>query len=171
MARGLGAALVLAAAGMLGAIIARAYQERPRALRALQSALAMLLTEIVYGATPMPDALDRVARRTPAPVGRFFAAAASYLRAEPGAGTAQAWRRALADPPGWCLTADDEAVLADLGNCLGRSDAADQEKHLRLALAQLQRLQAQAEAERDVHVRLWRYLGAGAGAALVLLLY
>jgi len=171
VARGLGAALVLGAAGMIGAVVARAYQDRPRVLRALQSALTMLRTEIVYAGTPLPEALAQVARRTPAPADSFFAAVANALNSRPGLTAAEAWQEALANSPAWPLTADDEAVLLDLGGCLGRSDVADQEKHLGLALVQLARLQAEAEAERDVQVRLWRWLGVCAGGCLVLLLY
>ncbi|HEY8418079.1 MAG TPA: hypothetical protein VIK93_08610 [Limnochordales bacterium] len=171
MASQLGAALVLAAAGLLGAVVARTYQERPQVLRALQAALTMLATEITYAATPLPEALRRVARHTPAAVASFFEEVSRALEHNPGAPVGEVWRRAVAARRGWCLTAEDEAVLLDLGGYLGRSAAADQERHLRLALAQLSRLQGEAEAQRDAHVRLWRYLGLCAGGCLVLLLY
>lgn len=167
----LGAALVLAAAGMLGAVVARAYQERPQVLRALQGALAFLATEIAYAATPLPEALLRAARLSSGPVAGFLRDVGEALQNDPGTPVAEVWRRAAARRPHWCLTPDDEAVLLDLGATLGQSHAADQEKHLRLALAQLARLQERAEAQRDAQVRLWRCLGLCAGGFLVLLLY
>ncbi|OUN01793.1 MAG: hypothetical protein BAA04_02735 [Firmicutes bacterium ZCTH02-B6] len=171
MSRALGAALVFGAAAMIGAVVARAHQDRPRVLRSLQAALTMLQTEIVYAGTPLPEALGQVARRTPPPTGAFFAAAADILRSRPGITAGEAWQEALRAGPGWPLTVDDELVLQDLGACLGRSDAADQQKHLQLALTQLARLQAEAEAQREAQVRLWRWLGVCAGGCLVLLLY
>ncbi|HLT58082.1 MAG: stage III sporulation protein AB [Limnochordales bacterium] len=167
----LGAALVLAAAALLGATVARAYEERLRTLRVWQGALSMLMTEIVYGSTPLPEALQRVARHTSSPVAEFLADVGTALHAQPATPAGELWRRAAAGRPGWCLAPEDEAVLVELGSCLGQSAAADQERHLRRALAQLAHLHDQAEAQRDAHGRLWRYLGLCAGGCLVLLLY
>jgi Stage III sporulation protein AB (spore_III_AB). len=53
---------------------------------------------------------------------------------------------------------------------LGRTSAADQERHLRLALARLARQQQEAEAEAAVQARLWRWLGVCVGGLLVIAL-
>lgn len=168
----LGATLVLAAAGMAGFVVARSYSERPALLRALQGALTMLLTEISYGATPLPEALARVARHTPPPAADFFAAVRRLIDGPERLAAAAAWRGAVAGQRRrWCLTETDEAVLLDLAPYIGQTSAADQEKHLRLALTQLARQQQEASAEAAVHTRLWRYLGVCAGGLLVLLLF
>lgn len=168
----LGAALVLGAAGMSGFVVARSYSDRPTVLRGLQAALTMLITEIRYGATPLPDALARAARHSRWPVDAFLLTARTYLTGGEGLSTAEAWRRAVLEQRGrWCLTDIDEAVLLDLAGYIGQTFADHQEKHLRLALAQLSRQQEEATAEAGVQSRLWRYLGVCAGGLLVLLFY
>lgn len=167
-----GAALVLAAAGTSGFVVAGSYSQRPALLRALHGALTMLLTEIRYGATPLPEALERVARHGPRAAAPFFAEAAKSLHAFGSVSTAEAWQRAVAAQRSrWALTAADEAVLLELAPYLGQTFVDDQERHLRLALAQLSNHLQEAAAEAAVQSRLWRSLGVCAGALLVLLLY
>lgn len=167
-----GAVLVLAAAGMAGFVVAGSYSQRPALLRALHGALTMLLTEIRYGATPLPEALEKVARHGPRATATFFSDAAEALSAPASVSTAAAWRRAVAAQRSrWTLTAADEAVLLELAPYLGQTFVDDQERHLRLALTQLNNHLKEAVAEATVQSRLWRYLGVCAGALLVLLLY
>ena len=90
----LGAALVLAAASTSGFVVARSYSERSMVLRGMQGALTMLLTEISYGATPLPDALERVAKHAPPSVATFFAVAGRLVGGEDPLPAADAWRRA-----------------------------------------------------------------------------
>ncbi|MBO8142641.1 MAG: stage III sporulation protein AB [Firmicutes bacterium] len=167
-----GAALVLAACGMFGALVARARTERIRVLGELETAFSMLATEIGYAATPLPEALLKVSRHSPPPVDGFLERAAGEIAGPSGVPTAEAWAAAVrAQRSRWCLAREDEAVLLDLGPYLGQTGAADQEKHLRLTLTRLGRLHARAEAEAHVQSRLWRYLGLCAGGLMVLLFY
>lgn len=134
--------------------------------------LTMLVTEITFTATPLPDALDRISRHASRPVADFTRTVSNGLRAGSGATTDDVWRYSVRRQRGkWSLTPADEEVLLDLGGYLGRSYAEDQEKHLQLAVTQLSRRQAEAEAEAAVKTRLWRYLGLCAAGLLVLLLY
>lgn len=168
----LGVLSVVTALGGAGFVVAHFYAQRPRQLRALQSALTMLLTEITFTATPLPDALERIARHSSDTVSRFASAVAKEIRAGQGVSTAEVWRRCVYAQRGkWSLTLADEDILLDLGEYLGRSYADDQQKHLQLAITQLARRQAEAETVASVQIRLWRYLGFCAAGLLLLLLY
>lgn len=172
MWNGIGAALVLAAAAAAGFVVAGSYTQRVALLQALHGALTMLLTEIRYGAVPLPEALARVARHGPPAAAALFAEAARTLSGPAPMTAADAWRRSVAaQRRRWALTADDEAVLQELAPYLGQTFADDQERHLRLAMARLARQQQEAAAEAAAQSRLWRYLGVCGGALLVLLLY
>lgn len=172
MWRWLGTAFIAGSLGSAGFLVARTYEQRPAHLRALQTALALLATEITYTATPLPEALAAVGRHVSPAVGRFAVHVAEQLRTDPRPAAADAWRRAVSAQKGrWALTAEDEAVLLDLAPAIGRSFADDQEKHLRLALTRLARRQEEAEAAAKDLVRLWRYGGWCAAALLILLLY
>lgn len=172
MGRTLGAALITAALGGAGFLVARSYALRPIHLRTLQTVLSLLVTEITYAATPLPDALVTIGRRTRSPVGEFVLDVAGRLRSDPRPSVADAWQQGVLACRGqWALTAGDEDVLIDLGGAIGRSFADDQARHLQLALTRLARHQDEAEAEAKVHTRLWRYAGLCGAALIVLMLY
>ena len=166
MLKVLGCAAILFAGSGLGALVAGLYARRPLDLRALQAALKMLETEITYTATPLAEALLRVAERLPHRVALFFARAGAGLGA--GCPLPEAWETALRE----CyvtsaLAAEDLAILRRLGCVLGISDTGDQSRHLRLAMEQLELEAKKAEEESARYAKLWRSLGFLGSLALI----
>lgn len=162
--------LVVAGMASIGFTVARSLRRRPAELQALQTALRMLETEVDYGATPLPRALERVSRSVPGTAGRLFALAAAHLAQSRGEGAGEAWARALMGVyPETCWRRSDLDILMALGPYLGASHREDQLRHLRLALERL------AAAERDAcrdalqQARLAQYLGVLGGLLLALL--
>ncbi|MCL6639311.1 MAG: stage III sporulation protein AB [Firmicutes bacterium] len=171
MLKVIGAALLILACGSLGLGRAAAYRRRPAELRAIRSALTMLETEIVYGATALPEAFARVSRRCDRAVAPLFQAAAEELEAMSGLTAAEAWDRALRFYyPATSLAPQDLAPLRDLGASLGVSDREDQRRHLRLAVEQLGAGGAAAELEAAKNEKIWSYMGFLGGLMIVLLL-
>jgi stage III sporulation protein AB len=172
MLKFLGAAMVVAASGLSGLAVAGSYARRPRELRALRSALQMLETEITYGATLLPEALNTVSARCDQLVGALFKKAGEELAAMSGVSAAQAWERALDSYYAVsALKPQDHSILVSLGRSLGRSDCADQVKHLRLTMEQVTQEAANAEEEASRNVKMWSYLGFLGGLVLVLVAY
>ncbi|MDN5346880.1 MAG: stage sporulation protein [Clostridia bacterium] len=168
----LGSGLVIFGCGMLGLSLAQGYRLRPLHLRNLQSALKMLETEIEYAATPLPEALAKIAGLADAPATTFFSQAAAALREEPGRPVLETWQQALKFLAAeGSLTAADLNILKSLGQTLGASDREDQLKNIELARLQLQEQEKQAEEEEKRQGRMWRTLGFLLGAALVLVFY
>ncbi|MDK2887557.1 MAG: stage sporulation protein [Thermoanaerobacter sp.] len=168
----LGSVLILLAGGGMGVTMAGYYARRPQELRSLQAALKMLETEITYTATPLPEALGRVAERAGPRVALLFNRAREELMSPAGCTAREAWEEALkAFYPTSALAPSDLAVLRQLGPALGISSMEDQSKHLRLAMEQLGREMAQAEEKASRYVKLWNYLGFLGGLALILMLY
>jgi len=168
----LGAGLAVAACAGIGFTMARDYTERPRQLRAIESALQMLETEIVYGATPLTEALDYIAAGCDPGVNVLFRQTAKELRQSGGCTAGEAWHQALtALFRVSALKNADIAVLKRLGVSLGLSDRQDQEKHLKLAREQLRQEIRLAEELAGKNGRLCKYLGVLGGLALVLVLY
>jgi len=164
-----GALLVIAAAALLGQFAAAERERRVRELGELLYGLALLETEVVYGLTLLPVALERAARGGAGAAVLFLTAARSL---QEGAGASAAWQagiRALRRRS--ALREDDLAPLVYLGGALGLSSAVDQKRHLELARRQVE---AHLEAERGrlpQAARLARALGLCGGlvAALFLL--
>ncbi len=166
----LGACLVVAAGGWGGLTVADELARRPRQLRALQAALQMLDTEIVYGATPLPEALAKVGRAAACGVGEVFSSAARLLESGRGYTPGEAWELALGRAgKETALSGEDRAVLAAFGKSLGCSDREGQHKNIALTLLHLRRLEEAAQAARARHERLWRLGGFLVGSALALL--
>ncbi|MDI6709685.1 MAG: stage III sporulation protein AB [Thermoanaerobacterales bacterium] len=171
MLKAVGALCVIAAAGSYGVVVARDYARRPRELREARAALSMLETEIAYGATPLPEALETVGRRCDGALARFFTGAAEALAVRDGTTAGEAWEHSLARYSAHApLRPEDLAALGSLGAVLGNSDREDQTRHLRLAGERLKILAARADDEARRNVRLWRYLGFLAGAAVALVI-
>ncbi|OAT86541.1 stage III sporulation protein SpoIIIAB [Desulfotomaculum copahuensis] len=168
----LGAALVLFACGLAGFGVARGYSRRPLELRGLRAALQMLETEIIYTATPLAEAVERVAARAEPRIAPLFARSGEELRAMSGCSAREAWERGLAAfYPATALKPADLAILRQLGTSLGVSDRQDQSKHLHLAMEQLGLEMNKAAREAERQVKLWNYLGFLGGLAVILLLY
>ncbi|HZK18836.1 MAG TPA: stage III sporulation protein SpoIIIAB [Clostridia bacterium] len=167
----IGSVVVILAGGLIGATVARSYESRPRELRELRSGLQLLETEIIYGATPLPDALERVAQSCRGSIGGLFGYASGKLYSREGYTAAEAWESALDRLSQiTSLNSDDVAVLRKLGSFLGVSDQDDQEKHMRLLAEQMTHQIEKAENDARVNVRLWRYLGISSAVVVVMIL-
>ena len=169
MLRLMGAVMVVLAGSLLGFVVARGYGLRVRQLEDLQSAFALLETEIVYGLTPLGEAFERVSHRVAQPAANFLGQSAAGLNG--GQTVESAWQRAL-DELGRdsALRREDVEILRYFGRGLGEADIGQQQKKFRLLSEQLERAVAQAWAEKNKNQRIWQYLGVTGGIAVALLL-
>ena len=167
-----GCLLIMSAGSFAGISLARNYARRPEELRNLITALQMLETEISYTATPLPEALARIAASCDRTIAPLFFTASEELCAQTGCTAGEAWETAL--NKFYALSSilpSDLAVLRNLGTVLGISNGEDQCKHLRLAREQLKGEVILAEQQAAKYVKLWSYLGLLGSLALILLLY
>lgn len=168
----LGSALVLASGGYLGVEMASSYRRRPRELAALRAGLQLLETEIVYGATPLPTALRRVALGLEGVAGDLFQRAGLILAHGRGITGGEGWVRALEEVyPRSALTREDLEALRLLAPSLGASDRGDQVKHLALCRERLAHLEEQAKDQSSRYGRVWGYGGLLTGLLVVLVLF
>ncbi len=173
MLKFIGVLLVLFAGTMIGWVQSARYSARPRQIRELLHAFQRLETEIGYGRTPLPEALDRIAAAVPKPLSAMFAGIAGALAGEEarsGETVRECWEKAIRES--WPATAmkqpEKEAALR-LGAILGGSGREDQLKHLKLAFHQLQAEEASAREDQRKYEKLSRSLGM-LGAALIVIL-
>jgi stage III sporulation protein AB len=163
--------LVICSAGIAGLRAASAYSLRTRQLRTLQEALQLLDTEIMYGATPLPAALSKVAAAAGEAVGAVFSEAGAILGKSSGFTAGEAWNLAVErNIRRTALTEEDRAILRSFGEALGSSDRADQHKHITLTAFHLRQEEEKAERDRQKNERIWKYGGFLVGIGIVLLL-
>jgi len=168
----IGACLILTACANFGFTWAGIYEKRPRQIKGLEGALQLLETEILYGATPLPDAMEEVALRCDSEIAGLFRETARELRKMDGSTGGEAWQRALDEFfPVTALNKQDVHILRRLGSSLGISDREDQAKHLKLTKSQLAAAASQAEMNAKKSATVYRYLGVLSGLLLVLVLY
>ncbi len=168
----IGGALVMGATSYGGWQVAARYVSRPRQLRDLATGLAVLQTEVEYGATPLPEALRAAAQAAGPEVGPFFASTARRLAEGQGITPGDALRGALAEiSPDTSLRPADLAILEALAAVLGASGRQDQVRHLALCQERLAGEEARAQEERVRYEKVARYAGILSGAGLVLILF
>ncbi len=151
----IGACFVIISFGMIGTLIGKNMAKRPEELRQIQFGLQALETEIMYSATPLPQALKIVAKQTRGAVARVFDTAASELASGEGQTAGEAWTKALKKTRSYLLLTDRELmILEQFGQGLGLSDREDQSKRLTSAKLQLAAREKEAEIERNQYQKL-----------------
>jgi len=168
----LGALLILLASTLAGFHKARQYALRPRQLRELIAALQRLMTEINYGLTPLPDAMNKMGTQTKEPVRTLFLHASTQMEPPHGltareslqAGVEEAWGKSA-------MKSDEREVMLQLSYSLGTSDRQDQTKHISLAIQQLMHEESRAQADQVKYERMSRSLGMLVGALIVILIF
>lgn len=167
----LGSLLVLLASGSCGLQVAANYRRRPQELASLRTGLQLLETEIVYGSTPLPQALERVAAGLTGTAAGLYRRSAAALLNGRGVTGSEGWNRALTEVyPRSALTVEDLEALRLLGLSLGASDRQDQVKHLTLCRERLAHQEAQARDQADRYAKIWSYAGVLSGLLVVLVL-
>jgi stage III sporulation protein AB len=173
MLQWIGATLILFAGTAYGFAQASWYARRPKELRQLSSALLTLESEIVYGLSPLPTALSRVASTVPRPVSLLFAEASERMGDKAQERTAgDCWSDAVNRIwPSTSLREAEKSSLLALSPTLGLTDRDDQAKHIRLAVSQLRSEEETAREEQLRYGTMWKSLGALSAALVVILMY
>ncbi|MHB1406216.1 MAG: stage III sporulation protein AB [Desulfitobacteriaceae bacterium] len=165
----LGCVGLITGCGGIGLIIAGRIRRRPRELREFLTALSLLDTEIVWGATPLPEAFASLEERVERPWQGFFGELKDRLLS--GESAAMAWKGVVrAQSRQFALKLEDWQVIKDLGKGLGQSDRQQQHKQLELVQRQLALLQEQAGTWAEKQAKMWSYLGFLCGLAGVIIL-
>ncbi|MCM3698302.1 stage III sporulation protein SpoIIIAB [Paenibacillus macerans] len=167
-----GAALVILAATLAGWVQARQFASRPNQIRRLILALKRLETEIMYGFTPLPDALRRIGEQSQEPVRAIFVTAADNMSASNRMSAQESLEQAAINV--WKFTAmkaPEQEVIRQLSYTLGTSDRKDQLRHLATAVRQLESEESAAREEQARYEKMYRSLGLLCGAFIVILFY
>lgn len=167
----LGGIMVVISSSIIGFIIANSYHERPVILKKLQIALSMLETEMSYGHTPLPQALENVGGKCGTKISKLFFITRHNLISKKYTAS-EAWEEALDEICEECNLLDvDLSILTTFGKYLGSTNREDQIKNIKLTISNLRQQEAVALEEKQQNEKLWRYLGVLSGIMIFLLLY
>lgn len=155
--------------GCLGILKASQVRKRPREIRGMINALALLDTEIYWGVTPLPEAFKILQDRTEPPWKEFFSKLEEKLRR--GENAARAWERSIQEErKKTCLSEEDWRIIKEIGKGLGRSDRNEQHKQLELVQKHLASIDENARQQADRKAKMWSYLGFLGGMAVVIII-
>lgn len=170
MVKIIGAIIIIIATTWTGFEASRHFNERPKQLRLLKSALQSLEAEIMYGHTPLHEASRRLAAQLPKPLSIFFESFAKKLT-DTETTVRDAWEESLKEV--WKLTAlkkGEFEIMKQFGETLGRHDRASQQKQIQLALTHLEREEEDAYDKQATYEKMVKSLGFLSGLLLVILL-
>ncbi|OGX68536.1 MAG: stage III sporulation protein AB [Paenibacillus sp. RIFOXYA1_FULL_44_5] len=172
MLKWIGMLFIIFAGTMAGYYKASQYSKRPRQIREIIQALSRLETEIMYGFTPLPEALVATSRQLSGPVRAMFAAAGQELAQIDSSTTWEVWQQAVEQH--WRFTAlgpSELEVMKQLGHTLGISDRGDQVNHIKLSISQLQGEEQLAREEQKRYEKMSRSLGFLTALLIVIVMY
>lgn len=153
--------------GCLGIFRAMQIKKRPSEIREMINALALLDTEIYWGATPLPEAFAVLKDRAESPWNVFFAKLEEKIRN--GENASSAWSGMCNEhQKKSCLADEDWKIVKGIGKGLGRSDRNEQHKQLQLVQTHLAVIDEKARQQVDSKAKIWSYLGFLGGIAVVI---
>ena len=169
MLRLTGAVLLLAASAAMGFGAAGALRRHEQVLERLIRTLEGMGRELTGRLPPLPDLLERASEESEGAVRTFFRLCGESLRRRKERPFGMLWRQALeaAQLP---LEEDELALLADLGDVLGRYDGASQGRALRETAQRLEEKLARAREKNGRMGKVYGTLGVTAGAFLAIVL-
>ena len=168
MVRLIGAALVAAGGAALGFQAAAGLRRRVEAVRQMADGLALLERELELNAPPLSRLLEQGAVHSQGPARALFQGCLRGLDGLDREDFSALWRRLTGGLTG--LDGEGQAVLAPLGDTLGRYEAGRQQEALAAVRRRLEELAARAEEDSRRQGRVYQALGLSGGAFLVILL-
>lgn len=168
MLRLIGAGAIVICCTLLGINAGGRSRQRVRALSGLISSLEIMKSEICSGLTPLPELIGMLAGQCAPPAAELYVKCSELMGKRRS--FRDAWRRSLAECGELCLLDEEEQVLLELGNTLGRYEAEQQRPALEHAQKRLELFLSIEEREQAEKKRISAALGAGAGIMLALLL-
>ena len=168
MWRLLGAVLLAFGCGWVGFQASLALSRREAALRATARGLALLEQELELDSPPLPQLMERLARRTQEPACGLFRACRLALEHLEEEAFSPAWRHLTGELES--LGEEGRAALLPLGDILGRCGCQEQCQGVSGVRRRLEELAARAEEERRSQGRVYQALGLSGGAFLIILL-
>ena len=166
-----GVLLIIFSTTLMGFYYGKRYSNRLNNLIYIEQCIKILETEIVYGATPLPEALTNVYNKGNKKVSFIFEDIKVHLLENKKGDVFNSFSyvtNSLKDR--LSFKGEDMEILLSLGRVLGSSDRGDQEKSFKLILNQINVLEKEAKLERDKNEKMFKNLGILTGLAIVIIL-
>ena len=167
----IGSLLIISSTTLIGFYYGRKYSSRLKNLIYMEQCIKILETEIVYGATPLPEALTNVYNKGNKSVSFVFEDIKNHLLGNKKGQIFDSFSHMVIPLKDRLnFKEEDIEVFLSLGRVVGSSDRQDQEKNFKLILNQIAVLEREAKLERDKNEKMFKNLGILTGLAIVIIL-
>lgn len=169
MFKGLLCIVIVSACGALGIFKSQTYSQRVRELNDLRDMFRMLQTEISYMKDPLPVIFERIGNYKSNVAVEILKNCSIFMKENQN--MQLCWTEAVdMSVMNSCLTAEDKAVIYDLGIQLGRSSIKGQSDLLKMADEKIRMQLKEAEAYKNSKGKMYAGMGFSIGAVVAILL-
>ena len=145
------------------------FRKRQHELKEILKALTILETDIVYGTTPLPEALENLSYKVCEPVTKFVKAITNRLiKGDVESVYEGALEEFLLLENEFYLCDDDKKIMGDFFKSLGESGVYGQEKIFSLAIEGIKMNLNDADESAKKNIKLYRYLGVCFGVMIMI---
>lgn len=167
-----GAALVIISCSGMGFYMADQWREHLKTVEILKKMIYLLKGEIVYGNSPLAEALESTGKKGGGALGELFLKVSERLQNQEGEVFYAIWKEEIDRmPKEVCLSKEDRESLKGLGEHLGYLDMGMQERTILLYLEQLDLVIDYLRKHKQEKSRLYTSLGIMGGLFLTIVMY
>jgi stage III sporulation protein AB len=153
----------------IGFAYGETFRKRQEQLKEILKALTILENDIVYGTTPLPEALGNLSHKVCKPLSNFIESIINRLTK---GDVESVYEAALEEfellENEFYLENDDKKIMSDFFKSLGESGVYGQEKIFYLAIEGIKINLSDAGESAKKNTKLYRYLGICLGAMIII---
>lgn len=151
----------------IGFAYGETFRKRQSQLKEVQKALTILENDVIYGTTPLPEALENLSHKVSRPINCFIESVAKRLiKGDVESVYDGVLEEFMKFENEFYLHDEDKKVMEDFFKTLGESGVYGQEKIFMLAIEGIKVNLNDADENAKKNIKLYRYLGVCLGAMI-----
>lgn len=168
--RVIGCAIIIGICMAIGRTLAGGYIERVNNLQVFITSLTILRTKIGFGQEILEIAFSDMGLASTGKVGKMFSEISDEL-SRSNVAVSEIWSNKIEEYFKYFdFNFEDEKILIDFGNSLGKGDIDEEIRNINLAIERLKTQLITASDEKIKYAKLYKTLGGVGGTALAIIL-
>ncbi len=166
----IGCAVIIGICMAIGRTLAGGYIARVDNLQTFITSLILLRAKIGFGQEILELAFSEIGVTTQGPVGKMFLEISNEI-AKNERTVCEIWSEKTEEYFKYFdFTFEDERILLDFGNSIGKGDIDEEVRNINLTIERLKTVLVSANDEKIKYAKLYRTLGGIGGTALAIIL-
>jgi len=166
----IGCAVIIGICMAIGRTLAGGYVARASNLQTFITSLTLLRAKIGFGQEILEMAFYEIGNTIGGIIGKMFSEISEEISKNEQA-VSDIWSEKVEEYfKYYDFTFEDERILLDFGNTLGKGDIDEEIRNINLAIERLKTMLTTANEEKTKYAKLYRTLGGIGGTALAIIL-